>query len=133
MSDLNKPEPPPIVMAGKPATWDLVVDDMRERDRQGRAKYGTPLQPHNGRNNLVDAYQEVLDLAVYLRNEIEEKRKEYQMRERLRVLAEMVLCLRKHWGYVNVPHTMSSQAGKDWQALQLLIETAEFALREMDA
>lgn len=44
-----------------------VLEDMKERDRVGREKYGTPLQPHNGRNALVDAYQEALDLVVYLR------------------------------------------------------------------
>lgn len=36
-------------------------------------KYGTPLQANNGRNPLIDAYQEALDLCVYLRQEIEER------------------------------------------------------------
>jgi hypothetical protein len=54
----------------KPAVWDLVLADMRERDGVGRARYGTPLQPFNGRNALVDAYQEALDLVVYLRQRI---------------------------------------------------------------
>lgn len=31
-----------------------------------------PLQPHNGRNALIDAYQEALDLVVYLRQALEE-------------------------------------------------------------
>ena len=53
--------------------WELVVADMVERDRIGRAKYGTPLQPFNGRDALVDAYQEALDLAVYLRQAIYER------------------------------------------------------------
>lgn len=53
--------------------WDLVVDDMRERDRVGRQRYGTPLQVNNGRDALVDAYQEALDLVVYLRQAIEER------------------------------------------------------------
>lgn len=33
-----------------------------------------PLQAHNGRDPLVDAYQEALDLVVYLRQAIEERR-----------------------------------------------------------
>lgn len=53
--------------------WDMVIDDMRERDRVGRGRYGTPLQAHNGRDALVDAYQEALDLVVYLRQAIEER------------------------------------------------------------
>ena len=72
MSSPNKPEPPPAPNAHRPV-WELVVEDMKERDRVGRAKYGTPLQPFNGRDPLVDAYQEALDLAVYLRQAIEER------------------------------------------------------------
>lgn len=53
--------------------WELVVADMLERDRVGRQRYGTPLQAHNGRDALVDAYQEALDLVVYLRQAIEER------------------------------------------------------------
>jgi hypothetical protein len=65
---------PPPVPNEKPDVWSLVIDDMRERDHVGRQRYGTPLQPNNGRDALVDAYQEALDLAVYLRQEIEERR-----------------------------------------------------------
>ena len=65
-------QPAPIPNA-RPAVWDLVIADMQARDRVGRERYGTPLQPHNGRDALVDAYQEVLDLAVYVRQEIAER------------------------------------------------------------
>ena len=64
---------PPPVANDKPAVWDLVMTDMRERDQLGRRRYGVPLQPHNGRDVLVDAYQEALDLAVYLRQAIYER------------------------------------------------------------
>lgn len=40
----------------------------------GRQKYGTPLTADNGRDPLVDAYQEALDLVVYLRQAIEERK-----------------------------------------------------------
>lgn len=53
--------------------WDLVLADMRARDAIGRERYGTPLQTHNGRDALVDAYQEALDQVVYLRQAIEER------------------------------------------------------------
>lgn len=65
-------EPPPVPNA-QPAVWSLVIADMQSRDREGRRKYGTPLQPFNGRDALVDAYQEALDLVVYLRQAIEER------------------------------------------------------------
>jgi hypothetical protein len=51
-------------------TWELVMRDMENRNKAGIEKYGTPLQPHNGRNSLQDAYEEALDLAVYLKNAI---------------------------------------------------------------
>lgn len=90
MTPLNAPEPPPQ-RNDQPACWDLVItdasllpidafpardlaiDDMRARDEQGAAKYGTRLQPHNGRDALVDAYQEALDLSVYLRQSLAER------------------------------------------------------------
>lgn len=56
-----------------PAVWPLVMVDMATRDQTGRARYGTPLQPHNGRDTLRDAYEEALDLAVYLRAAIYER------------------------------------------------------------
>jgi len=46
---------------------------MAERNALGTEKYGCPLQAHNGRAALVDAYQEALDLCVYLRQAIEEQ------------------------------------------------------------
>lgn len=65
-------QPPPHPSAG-PAVWDLVLVDMAGRDRTGRERYGSPLQPNNGRDALVDAYQEALDLVVYLRQAIYER------------------------------------------------------------
>ena len=71
-ADLNKPEPAPIPNA-LPAVWDLVMQDMLDRDHVGCSKYGTRLQPNNGRDALTDAYQEALDLCVYLRQALYEK------------------------------------------------------------
>lgn len=66
-------QPKPISNDSTPI-WDLVRADIDERDKVGRARYGTPLQAFNGRDALVDAYQESLDKVVYLRKEIEERR-----------------------------------------------------------
>ncbi|WP_223644441.1 hypothetical protein [Corallococcus sp. EGB] len=100
MGDHFQPQPPPAAN-DKPAVWDLVVQDLerdeaplstlkapfpwstrdlmalvradaRARDAQGRKRYGVPLQAGNGRDAPVDAYQEALDLAVYLRQALEE-------------------------------------------------------------
>lgn len=64
---------PPPKMSDGPAVWDLVIADMRERDSLGASRYGVRSQPHNGRDALVDAYQEALDLVVYLRQAIFER------------------------------------------------------------
>lgn len=70
---LNRAEAPPVPNDSRPI-WELVIEDMRQRDEAGRAKYGTPLQANNGRDALIDAYQEALDLCVYLRQAIEERK-----------------------------------------------------------
>lgn len=56
-----------------PAVWDLVIEDMKARDEAGQKTYGVRLQPFNGRSFLWDAYEEILDLAVYIRGKIYEE------------------------------------------------------------
>ena len=52
----------------------LVEADMRARIAKGTAEYGEPLTTHNGRDALLDAYEEALDLCMYLRQAIEERK-----------------------------------------------------------
>lgn len=56
---------------GKPVV-DMVISDLQERREFGIKKYGTELRINNGRNALLDAYQEALDLCIYLRQLIQE-------------------------------------------------------------
>lgn len=49
-----------------------VYNDLKERDRKGIETYGTSLTTFNGRNSLLDAYEEVLDLAMYIKQKLEE-------------------------------------------------------------
>ena len=51
---------------------DLVIADMEARKQFGINKYGTALQPFNGRDMLQDAYEEILDLCVYLKGRLVE-------------------------------------------------------------
>src|SRR5574343_168212 len=68
MGHLYTPGPQPGPSPNQhPAVWPLGMVDMAGRDKLGRERYGTPLQPHNGRDALRDSYDEALDLAVYLR------------------------------------------------------------------
>jgi hypothetical protein len=57
-----------------PHIHDLVAADLQKRKELGTQRYGTPLQAHNNRNALQDAYEEALDLCVYLRQALEEQR-----------------------------------------------------------
>lgn len=52
---------------------ERVKEDIVERNAAGISKYGIALQPFNGRDALQDAYEEVLDLIVYLRQRIYEE------------------------------------------------------------
>ena len=57
----------------EPSAHDLVIEDVKQRKESGLKKYGTTLQASNGRDHLQDAYEEALDLCVYLRIELERR------------------------------------------------------------
>lgn len=69
---LNSPQPHPINPTG-PEIFSLVIADIKERDALGRKHYGGDLRAIDGRDHLIDLYQEILDAAVYIRQEIEER------------------------------------------------------------
>jgi hypothetical protein len=47
-----------------------VCNDIQGRIEKGRKEYGERLKPFNGRNALLDAYEECLDMAMYLKQAI---------------------------------------------------------------
>ena len=57
----------------QPYVHDLVSADILARGELGARRYGTRLQPFNGRNALQDAYEEALDLCCYLRQKMLEE------------------------------------------------------------
>lgn len=69
-SAATQPDPIPNE---NPAIADLVIQDIRDRKQLGIERYGVPLQANNGRNALLDAYQEALDLCIYLRQVLAEQ------------------------------------------------------------
>lgn len=64
---------PAAVATDGPLIRDLVIRDITELCERRRVKHGTHLQAHNGRDALQDAYEEAVDLALYLRQVIEER------------------------------------------------------------
>ncbi len=71
MSKAGEHQPNP--RQGKQIVIDFVLADIRERAEKGKQKYGTYLQTNNGRNSLWDAYQEAIDLVMYLRQALLEQ------------------------------------------------------------
>lgn len=67
---LDQPAPQP----GQVDIWPLVLEDLKARVELGKSRYGTVLQTHNGRDPLLDAYDEAMDLVIYLRQAIEERK-----------------------------------------------------------
>ena len=83
-------QPAPVPNNNTPV-WELVIQDMQKRNEIGKERYGVYLQAFNGRNSLQDAYEEALDLVVYLRTKIEEEKvtnppKEFKYREAVIIL-----------------------------------------------
>lgn len=89
MSDLNTPEPPPKNTEEGEAVWPwllekteftlklgetigadmtigkLILIDEAKRNYDGVKKYGVELKSHNGRDWMIDDYQEAMDLKAY--------------------------------------------------------------------
>jgi hypothetical protein len=105
----GKKDQPNPVKNNMPAAWDLVLADIVKRDKFGEAKYGTRLQPLNGRDGLQDAYEEALDLVVYLRLCIYER--DNINRKREDVLALAVKALNADW------HSLSTRPCSTCQSI----------------
>jgi hypothetical protein len=63
-------------MPGITTIYPLVIKDIEERVVMGITRYGTPLKSQNGRDALWDAYVEAIDLVMYLRQELEERKED---------------------------------------------------------
>ncbi len=53
-----------------PSIASLIAQDIQKRSDYGKEKYGEELKAFNDRDSLVDAYQEALDLAAYLKQSL---------------------------------------------------------------
>lgn len=69
MGDFEQPRPVP----GQRSVTKAVIQDLLEREKQGMRTYGRSLETFNGRNALLDAYEECLDLAQYLKQRLLEE------------------------------------------------------------
>ena len=88
LAALSPSQPAPVANS-LPAVWPAVIADMQARDQLGRERYGVPLQPANGRNALLDAYEESLDKSAYLKSALMEQQ---MLRGLLEEALEAVRC-----------------------------------------
>ena len=63
--------------------WPLVVKDMLERNEEGAVKYNRYLQTDCPDNMLQHAYEEALDLCVYLKTQIEKQKQDAEKQQEL--------------------------------------------------
>lgn len=90
--DTVAPQPPPHF--GKDSVNDAVISDLTKRREGGIKKYGMELETHNGRSMLLDAYQELLDAALYVRGallEQEDSEKAVEDLEKARLGLKMLM------------------------------------------
>jgi len=52
---------------------DIVINDIIQRAEEGKEHYGIYLRTMNGKDALIEAYEEALDLVMYLRQAILER------------------------------------------------------------
>lgn len=55
------------------AVWPELERRLHERLQVGRQRYGRPLMTHDGRDNLLDCWEEAADLLFYLTKELMER------------------------------------------------------------
>lgn len=65
----HQPDPKP----GKQVVLHEVLKDFTDRAEAGKLKYGTYLETHNGRDALMDMYQEMIDMVMYAKQALMER------------------------------------------------------------
>ena len=66
-------------------------EELAERVEEGIKKYGEPLKAHNGRDALIDGYQELLDAIMYFKQTLVEDELELSDLVRVRKVYDDVL------------------------------------------
>lgn len=69
---MDSVSPQSLPNKGDESVTDLVIRDLLTRREAGTKKYGTELQTFNGRDAMVDLYQELLDAVMYTRQALAE-------------------------------------------------------------
>jgi hypothetical protein len=70
-TDSTQPKPEPT--ADSQSVTDAVIADMVQRREHGVRKYGVELMTNNGRDALLEIYQELLDATMYTKQLLMER------------------------------------------------------------
>jgi hypothetical protein len=85
------PQPKPMSEEGSTLVLPHVLADLQARADWGLAKYQTYLHTNNGRDALVDLYQELLDAVMYVKQALLERESTTDKLTRLRTLVNAIL------------------------------------------
>jgi hypothetical protein len=119
----NVTQPEPMPTPGETSVTRLVIADLLERERQGIIKYGTTLQTFNGRDPLVDAYQESIDKTQYLRQAVEEQK---VYRKRLEAAEALVAAWQDRYHRLDAMH--ADVIGTQQQRIEALEQAVGLAI-----
>jgi hypothetical protein len=97
----SKAQPSPIG-EGRPVLIEVISDLCLRRDH-GVAKYKTELKTGNGRDPLVDLYQELLDAVMYIKQTLMECPKDVIFTPRELEIARMAIL---SWFNAGLPQSM---------------------------
>ena len=79
-----------------------VIADLGVRKELGISRYGRALQAHNGRDAFRDAYEEAMDLCVYLRQLVEETPHDQEAYEDYQLAVHLLLRMKRRRGLTSV-------------------------------
>lgn len=74
-NDITNTNYQPAPKPGGQVVYTELIKDIESRAEFGRSKYGQDLCTDDGRDTLVDMYQEALDLCVYFKKLLMERDK----------------------------------------------------------
>jgi hypothetical protein len=88
----------PLPVAGHADVFPALIADIQAREQRGIATYGRTLQTQNGRDALLDLYDELLDAAVYAKQLLMERDEARAEVQRLRVDVASLRCTHRGVG-----------------------------------
>lgn len=94
------PQPKPISGDGSALVLPHVLADLQARADWGLAKYQTYLRTHNGRDAMVDLYQELLDAVMYVKQVMLERE---TVDDQLARLRSLVISILDNWRNMDPP------------------------------